>query len=122
MVASFRANYQLARFASESRLGCRKTSHGHPEGRTRHVAQSNFFTKNNGFRVAPMLSAETDFEVRTHLPAPLGSNLHKLAHRLIQRRERVVVDDPLLGILAQEAASVVAAQAKRRLRQVIGAE
>ena len=52
----------------------------------------------------------------------LDRDLHQLSHGRVEGDEGVVLDDSLVGILAEEAAGIVAAQAERRLSQIVGAE
>ena len=61
--------------------------------------------------------------VRARRPAPLGGELDEFADALlVQRHERIVGQQALRRIGAKERRRVVARQAERRLRQVVGAE
>src|SRR6266511_4589686 len=70
-----------------------------------------------------MLAADTDLQIRASRAAALGAHLHELADAfLVEYLEWVVLQQLALDIRRQEAPGIVAAQAKRRLRQVVGAE
>ena len=60
----------------KSRLGRRKPRHGHPIGRTRHVIQANSFAEANRVRVAAVLAADADLELRPRRSAALDGDLH----------------------------------------------
>src|SRR5437868_308819 len=55
--------------------------------------------------------------------AALAGNVDQLAHALdVERREGIVLQDAALLILLQERRRIVTAEAKRGLREVVGAE
>ena len=73
--------------------------------------------------IATMLAADAELEGVAHLAAALGRDLDQLAHTLaIERDERIDRHDSLRHIGAEEARRVVARDAERGLRQVVGAE
>src|SRR5215469_8389970 len=74
-------------------------------------------------RLAAMLAADADFQVWPSLAAAFGGDLHQLAHAfLIERVERILLDDPFREIRRQNLVHVVAREAPGGLGQVVGAE
>jgi len=70
-----------------------------------------------------VFAANPDLEIGACGAAFLDAHLDQLPDAfLIERLERVVREDVLLDVEGQEAARIIAAQAHRRLRQVVGAE
>jgi hypothetical protein len=55
----------------------------------------------------PILSSGFTARARSH------RDLHQFAHSFVQGDERIVLDDALVGILAQESAGIVATQPER---------
>ncbi len=77
----------------------------------------------DGFRIAAVLAADADFQFRPCLAPSLDAQLHELSNaRHIDGDEGVTLDKPLRQIIAQEASRVVARNAKRRLREIVGPE
>ena len=70
-----------------------------------------------------MLAADAELDVRPRLAAALGGDLHEFADAfLIERHERIGRQDALGRVGAEERGGVVARDAERRLRQIVGAE
>src|SRR5438270_9878435 len=80
--------------------------------------------KVNRRRVAAVLAADADLEITPRLAAFLDRDLHQAPDSDgIQRLEWVHRQDLLLDVLQQELAfGIVAREAERGLRQVVGAE
>jgi len=77
----------------------------------------------DGLRIAAMLAANANLQIGPRV-APLGrGHLHQQAHaRLIEGGEGILFEDACLDIGRQEVVDVVAGNAERGLRQVVGAE
>ena len=75
-------------------------------------------------RVAAVLAADAEPEVRPHGAAALDRHPHQLADSLlVDRAERRPLDDPDVLVVRDDAGfDVVAREAERRLREVVGAE
>src|SRR2546422_1792869 len=70
-----------------------------------------------------MLAADTELDVRTRPAAELDGRAHYRAHTVgVERRERVLVENLLLLIDAQELADVIAGESERELCQVVRAK
>ena len=70
-----------------------------------------------------MFAADAELDVRPRCPAPVNRHLDQLADAdAVQNDERVAVNDGFVLIGGQERARIVARNAKRGLRQIIGAE
>mmetsp|Transcript_22334 Transcript_22334/g.31225 ORF Transcript_22334/g.31225 Transcript_22334/m.31225 type:complete len:387 (+) Transcript_22334:480-1640(+) len=70
-----------------------------------------------------MLPAHADVDVGVLSAREADANLHELAHTLlVNRLERVADVDLLRGVVLQEGARVVAGEAARHLREVVGSE
>ena len=74
-------------------------------------------------RIAAVLAADADLQLRAHLAAALDADAHQFTDALlVDRHERIGRQDPARGINAEEARGVVARNAERRLRQIVSAE
>src|SRR4051794_11797240 len=74
-------------------------------------------------RVAAVLAADAYLESLAGLAASLDADAHHLANAFaIDRHERIDLEDAARRIDAEEACGIVAADAERRLREVVGAE
>ena len=107
----------------DGRLRRRQTSDRHTEGRAGHIVQTDLVAELDRRRVAAVLAADAAMQGRVDTLAQLHSHLHQSANALlIQLRERIVLVD--LGVIVgiQELTSVVTAEAKGHLGQVVGAE
>ena len=69
-----------------------------------------------------MLAANPHLELGLHRATSIHRDLHQFAHSFVQGDEGIVLDDALVGVLAQESAGIVAAQPERGLGQIVGAE
>ena len=70
-----------------------------------------------------MFAANAQLDGGPRLAPAIGGNRDELAHPFhIQTDERIGRIDALVDIGRQEAPGIVAADAKRRLRQIVGAE
>src|SRR5688500_20335865 len=70
-----------------------------------------------------MFAADSDLEIRLYAATTCRADAQQLAHAVaIAHLERIVLDDLALDIVRQTAARIVAAQAKRRLSEIVCAE
>src|SRR3989442_12002302 len=68
--------------AAQCCLCCSKASNRHAEGRATDVVESNLVTELDVVRVATMLAADADFQVRIGSTTLLYCHLHELAYTL----------------------------------------
>ena len=54
---------------------------GHAERRAGHVVQANLVAERDGRRIAAVLAADAEFEIRIRLAAELAGHLHELAEQ-----------------------------------------
>src|SRR6516162_5581822 len=95
----------------------------HAEGRARYVVEPKFVAEGDRGRIAAVFAANPEFQIWPYLAAPLGSDADQLANAIaVERHERIDWQNSLCRIDAEKARRVVAADAERRLRQVVGAE
>ena len=74
-------------------------------------------------RVAAVLAADADVELRIGFLAEADSHLHELAYAdLVEFSERIVLEDLRVVVSAEELARVVAAEAVSHLREVVRTE
>ena len=75
-------------------------------------------------RLAPVLAADAELQLRLRRPAALDGDPHQVADAAgVQGLEGVLLQHAVLEVVRQELAlRVVAGEAKRSLRQVVGAE
>src|SRR5262249_36934203 len=117
---SLRARCTLGRrlTSPESRLRCRQPRDRNHERRTGHVRHPYFVTKLYRRRLSAMLAADSDLQISTRVTAPLDADADQLADALlVEHRERVVLQNPLLQVGGQEFRDVVAAVPERHLRE-----
>ena len=77
----------------------------------------------NRSRVAAVLAADAQLDVRAGLLAELGSHLNELANAvLVKAGERIRLVDLLVVVRAEELGRVVTREAEGHLGQVVGAE
>src|SRR5688572_2394738 len=108
---------------SQRRLRRGQTRHWHAEWRTAHVVKTDLMTEDDRLRVAAVFTADTDFQSRFRLAATLGTHADKLSDAVrVEHLERIVADDFSFDVSRQKAARVVAAQAKRGLREIVSAK
>jgi hypothetical protein len=73
--------------------------------------------------IATVFAADTDLQVLLRAATFFDRNLHQLANAFaIDRHEGVSMHDAVFEVVPQELAGIVAAEAHRRLRQVVRAE
>src|SRR5207248_3206783 len=73
--------------------------------------------------IAAVLSANADLELAPALAPALDPDAHQFADSLaVQRHEWILLEDAARDIDAEKACRVVATDAIRRLRQIVGAE
>ena len=110
-------------FLLEGCVGGRQACDGHAERRAAHVVQARVVAEFDRRRFAAVLAADAALEHRA-LAAALEYGLaNQLSHAvLVEDLERVVLQDALVEVDRQELADVVAREAQRHLRQVVGAE
>src|SRR5437762_1399089 len=69
------------------------------ERRARHVRHAHLVTELHGRRLAAMLAADADLEIRTRAPPALDADLDQLADAfLVEDRERIVAQQAFLQI------------------------
>ena len=109
---------------SRNGLGRRHPCDGHPEGGAAHVVQSRAVEEVDATRIATVLAADAHRQLGVGVPPALHSNPDQLADAgLVERLERAHVDDASVEVCPDEAAlDVIAREADRRLRQVVGSE
>src|SRR5882672_5666800 len=109
---------------SDRGLRRRQPRHRHPERAARHVVQAEFVTQVDRVGVSPVLAADPDLHALACLATLGHSDAHQAAHALlVDRLERVAGQDLLLQVADDESPlRVVAREAERGLRQVVGAE
>src|SRR5262249_51619350 len=108
---------------SERRLRGREPRNRHSRRRAAHVVEPGAMAELDGRRVPGVLAADAELQVGAREPPALDGEIDDPTDpRLIDARERVAREDLLLPIRLEEGAHVVAAQAERRLREVVGAE
>src|SRR4029078_10767460 len=100
-----------------------KTRDRYAERRTRYIVELGFVAEGNRSRVATMLTADADLELRTRLAAALDPDLHEFTDTLrVERYERIDRQNSPRGVNSEKARRVVARNAEGRLREIVGAE
>src|SRR6516165_2310203 len=106
--------------------GClrrREARDWHAVGRAGHVVETGLVAEHHRGRIAAMLAADADLEMRPPLAAARHADLHQLADAVAaEGDEGIDVEDALGDVGRQEARGVVAADAVGGLRKVVGAE
>src|SRR5690606_35361307 len=93
------------------------------EGRAAHVVQADAVAEHDAGWIAAVLAADADLEIGASPPAAFDAELHQLADAfLIDRLARIIRDDVVYAVEADERTIVVAAHTERRLSQVVRAE
>src|SRR3546814_4530412 len=101
----------------------REARDGHAVGRGADVIEADFFAEMDARRVAAMFAADAELDAVTGRPTTGRGEVDELADPLdVEADEGVGDEDALVDILGQESARVVAADADRRLGQVVGAK
>src|SRR5690242_15682735 len=107
---------------AERRLGGGKPGDRHAERRARDVVEPDPMAESDRRRIATMLAADAELELGAHLAAALGRDLDQFADAvLVDGHERIDRQNSLGRIGAEEARRVVAANAERRLGEVVRA-
>jgi len=102
---------------------CRQSGDRHPIRRTGDIVETDLVAEDDAGRLAAMLAADTEFDLRSGLASFVAAHLDQLADAgLVDGDERVIGEDVLVDIKWQELARIVARQAVGGLGQVVGAE
>ena len=113
----------LAALAPQRGPRGREAGDGHAEGRAGDVIDANLLEKGDRRGIAAVLAADAKRNVGPRLARPLAADGDEFADALlVDGHERVRRQDALCDIGAQKRARVVARNAQRRLRQIIGAK
>ncbi len=95
----------------------------HAERRARHVVEPGDVAELHGAGLTAVLAADPDLELGLGGPAAAHAEFDQRADALgIEDRERIVGQNAAVDVRRQEAAGVIARQAERGLREVVGAE
>src|SRR5580658_3769422 len=107
----------------QRRLRRRQPRRQQPEGRARHIVEPDLVAEFDRLWIAAMFAADADLQRRPRV-ASLGHRaLHQLPYAcLVERSKWVLFEDAVFQIGRQEVVDVVARDAERGLRQVVGAE
>jgi hypothetical protein len=104
------------------RLGCREAGDRDAERRAGDDVHADEVAELDGRRLAAVLAADPDPPLRPR-PAELDAGVDELADALaVEELERVRRQHLLLQVIGDEAADVVAREAERHLREVVGPE
>ncbi len=97
---------------------------GHPVRRAAHVVEPGFVEQGDALGIAAVLAAHPNLELGLGGPTPRGADLDQFADSgLVDGLERVALQQPLFEVGRHHPAlDVVAAEAERHLREVVGAE
>src|SRR3989338_1672156 len=103
-----------------NRLGGGKARYGDPIRRTADIIHADGVAELHTVRVAAVLTADADLQIRIRRAAALDAYLHQLHHAVsIYRLERVFRQDPFRKVIRQERTDVVAAESERHLREIV---
>ena len=107
----------------QRRLRRREPGDRHAVGRGADIIEADALAEGDAGRIAAMLAANAELEVRPGRPAALDRDRDQLADALdVDADEGVAGEDALLDIGAEEAAGIVAADAQGGLGEIVGAE
>ena len=85
----------------------RQTSDRHTERRAGNIVQANLVAEHDRGRIAAVLAADAELDVRAGLLAELNSHLNQLANAvLVKASERIGLIDLLVVVRAKELAGV----------------
>ena len=89
-----------------------------------HVVEADLVAELDRARLAAVLAADAELDVRLRLAAALDADAHEVADAfLVEHLERVPLEHAVLEVEGEELAlGVVARHAERRLREVVRAE
>src|ERR1035437_4707464 len=109
--------------ARDRRLRGGQAGDGDAERRAGHVVHAHAVAELHRARLAPVLAADADFQVRVGLAAAIDRHLHQLADTfLVEDGEGIVGEDLAILVVLLELRIVVAREAHGGLGQVVGAE
>src|SRR5687767_1502905 len=101
----------------------RQSRNRYPERRAGNVIHTQLVAECHRGRLATVLPADAELEIRPSAPPQVARECEKLAHpRAVEHLKRVVLDDALLEVERKKPAGVVAREAPRSLREVVGTE
>ena len=104
-------------------LSGRKTCDRHTERRAGNIGETDVVAELDGGRIAAVLAADTAAHARTGRSAQLDRHLHQLADADgVQTSEGIGLVDLVRIVCRKELAGIVTGEAKRHLREVVGAE
>src|SRR4029077_4608028 len=108
---------------AERRLRGGKPRDRHAERRARHVVEPDLVADRRGCRIAAVLAANAELERVARLAAAVRRDADQFADALaVERNERIGLENAFGGVGAEEARRIIARDAERGLRQVVGAE
>src|SRR5689334_17097753 len=94
----------------KSRLGGREARQRDAERRAADVVQAELVAEDDGLRLAAVLAADPELQLRLRRTAALDADSHQVAHAaLVERLERVAFQHPVLEIEGEELAFRVVA-------------
>src|ERR1035437_2845398 len=109
--------------ATDGRLRGGQAGDGDAERRAGHVVHAHAVAELHRARLAAVLAADADFQVRVGLAAAIDRHLHQLADTfLVEDGEGIVGEDLAILVVLLELRIVVAREAHGGLGQVVGAE
>src|SRR3954449_12510882 len=116
--------WRSARRGAHGGLRCGDAGDGHPVGAARHVVDARVVEEVDRVGVAAVLAADAELDVGLGLAAQPRAHAQHLPHpRRVDRLERRAVEDLQVDVAREDLAlDVVAAEAQRGLREVVGAE
>ena len=101
----------------------RETSDRHAIGRGADVIEADAFAEGDAGRIAPVFATNAELDAVTRAPPAFGGHFHQLPHAIdVEADKGIAREDTLVDIGCEEARGIVATDAQRRLREVIGAE
>jgi hypothetical protein len=104
-------------------MGGGETCYGHAKWRAGDIIETHIVTKFNGSGLAPVLSADTDFQIRTHSAPVFDSDPNEAPNPIrVKNLEGVVGKDTTFEVRGKETSGVVPAEAVSGLGKVICAE
>src|SRR5438105_510340 len=116
--------YPSVAYASGERRLCRREPcDGDSVRRRADVGEPDRVEEMHRRRVAAMFAADAELDVGTRLPSALNAHRHEVADAVhVDRGERILLEDLLVLVDLQELADVVAREAERQLREIVGAK
>src|SRR5437588_10933723 len=99
----------VAHCCAERGLRRRQTRDWHAEGRARNVIELGAVAEGHALRIAAVLAADAELDIRPRPATALSCNLDQRADAaLIERHERIMLQDAALDVVRQESAGIVA--------------